>query len=169
MKKRNVLYFLLYAVILMINILIVLSKKSSMAISEFSIPALFLMIAMIINGILSYLLRHKGNGLTFSRFDCNPFAPDRDYTFEESYTKRFFIMLKIYCIVIPFYIPQIFFASNYLQTLWALLTFFIPQIVFIIMGVTDVLKDVKEYKAKTEQLEKERLLQEQREELGKWK
>ncbi|GEM_PF-3980537 len=169
MKKRNVLYFLLYAVILMINILIVLSKKSSMAISEFSIPALFLMIAMIINGILSYLLRHKGNGLTFSRFDCNPFAPDRDYTFEESYTKRFFIMLKIYCLVIPFYIPQIFFASNYLQTLWALLTFFIPQIVFIIMGVTDVLKDVKEYKAKTEQLEKERLLQEQREELGKWK
>ena len=169
MKKRNVLYFLLYAVILMINILIVLSKKSSMAISEFSIPALFSMIAMIINGILSYLLRHKGNGLTFSRFDCNPFAPDRDYTFEESYTKRFFIMLKIYCLVIPFYIPQIFFASNYLQTLWALLTFFIPQIVFIIMGVTDVLKDVKEYKAKTEQLEKERLLQEQREELGKWK
>ncbi|OKZ68173.1 MAG: hypothetical protein BHV88_13535 [Clostridiales bacterium 41_12_two_minus] len=169
MKKRNVLYFLLYAVILMINILIVLSKKSSMAISEFSIPALFLMIAMIINGILSYLLRHKGNGLTFSRFDCNPFAPDRDYTFEESYTKRFFIMLKIYCLVIPFYIPQIFFASNYLQTLWALLTFFIPQIVFIIMGVTDILKDVKEYKAKTEQLEKERLLQEQREELGKWK
>ena len=169
MKKRNVLYFLLYAVILMINILIVLSKKSSMAISEFSIPALFLMIAMIINGILSYLLRHKGNGLTFSRFDCNPFAPDRDYTFEESYTKRFFIMLKIYCLVIPFYIPQIFFASNYLQTLWALLTFFIPQIVFIIMGVTDVLKDVKEYKAKTEQLEKERLFQEQREELGKWK
>lgn len=169
MKKRNVLYFLLYAVILMINILIVLSKKSSMAISEFSIPALFLMIAMIINGILSYLLRHKGNGLTFSRFDCNPFAPDRDYTFEESYTKRFFIMLKIYCLVIPFYIPQIFFASNYLQTLWALLTFFIPQIVFIIMGVTDVLKDVKEYKAKAEQLEKERLLQEQREELGKWK
>lgn len=169
MKKRNALYFLLYAVILMINILIVLSKKSSMAISEFSIPALFLMIAMIINGILSYLLRHKGNGLTFSRFDCNPFAPDRDYTFEESYTKRFFIMLKIYCLVIPFYIPQIFFASNYLQTLWALLTFFIPQIVFIIMGVTDILKDVKEYKAKTEQLEKERLLQEQREELGKWK
>lgn len=169
MKKRNVLYFLLYAVILMINILIVLSKKSSMAISEFSIPALFLMIAMIINGILSYLLRHKGNGLTFSRFDCSPFAPDRDYTFEESYTKRFFIMLKIYCLVIPFYIPQIFFASNYLQTLWALLTFFIPQIVFIIMGMTDVLKDVKEYKAKTEQLEKERLLQEQREELGKWK
>lgn len=169
MKKRNVLYFLLYAVILMINILIVLSKKSSMAISEFSIPALFLMIAMIINGILSYLLRHKGNGLTFSRFDCSPFAPDRDYTFEESYTKRFFIMLKIYCLVIPFYIPQIFFASNYLQTLWALLTFFIPQIVFIIMGVTDILKDVKEYKAKTEQLEKERLLQEQREELGKWK
>lgn len=169
MKKRNVLYFLLYAVILMINIHIVLSKKSSMAISEFSIPALFLMIAMIINGILSYLLRHKGNGLTFSRFDCNPFAPDRDYTFEESYTKRFFIMLKIYCLVIPFYIPQIFFASNYLQTLWALLTFFTPQIVFIIMGVTDILKDVKEYKAKTEQLEKERLLQEQREELGKWK
>jgi hypothetical protein len=37
------------------------------------------------------------------------------------------------------------------------------------MGIVNTLKEVKEDKAKKEQLEKERLLQEQREELGKWK
>jgi hypothetical protein len=170
MKKRGVLYLLLYAVILMINMLIVLSQTSTIAISRFSLPALFLMIIMIIHSMVSYMLRHKGNYLPFRRFGHpNPFTTDKDYTFEELYIKRFFFMLKIYCLVIPFYIPQIFLTSTYFESLWALVTFLTPQVVYVIMGIVDTLKDVKEYKAKREQLEKERLSQEQREELGKWK
>ena len=37
------------------------------------------------------------------------------------------------------------------------------------MGIVDTLKEAKEDKTKKEQLEKERLVQEWREELGKWK
>lgn len=68
-----------------------------------------------------------------------------------------------------FFIPQIFLTSTYFESLWALCTFFSPQVVYVIMGIINTLKEVKEDKAKKEQLEKERLLQEQREELGKWK
>ena len=106
----------------------------------------------------------------FRRFGHpNPFTTDKDYTFDELYIKRFYIMLKIYCLAIPFFIPQIFLTSTYFESLWALCTFFSPQVVYVIMGIINTLKEVKEDKAKKEQLEKERLLQEQREELGKWK
>ena len=55
------------------------------------------------------------------------------------------------------------------ESIWALITFLTPQVVYVIMGIVDTLKEVKEDKTKKEQLERERLLQEQREELGKWK
>jgi len=92
MKKRGVLYLLLYAVVLMINMLIVLCQTSNIAISRFSLPALFLMIIMAIHALLSYLLRYKGNYLQFRRFGRpNPFATDKKYTFNELYIKRFFL------------------------------------------------------------------------------
>lgn len=128
------------------------------------------MIIMVIQAILSYVLRHKGNYLPFRRFGHpNPFTTDKDYTFKDSYVNRFFFMLKVYCLAIPFYIPQIFLTSSYFESLWALVVFFFPQIVYVIMEIADTLKDVKEDKAKKEQLDKERLAQERREELGKWK
>ena len=170
MKKKSFLYFLVYAVVLMINILIVLSQISNIRVSSFSLPALFLMIIMVIHAALSYLLRHKGNYLPFRCFGrSNPFATDKDYTFNDLYINRFFFMLKIYCLAIPFYIPQIFLTSSYIGSHLALVVFFSPQVVYVIMGIVDTLKDVKEAKVKEEQLEKERLDQAQREELGKWK
>ncbi|MBQ9416871.1 MAG: hypothetical protein IJU20_08560 [Clostridia bacterium] len=158
----------MYVVILTTNVFLVLLNKDNARISNFSLPAIFLMIIMIIHAAMSYVLRHKGNYLPFGRHH-NPFTTDKDYTFDELYIKRFFIMLKIYCLAIPFFIPQIFLTSTNFESLWALCTFFSPQVVYVIMGIINTLKEVKEYKAKKEQLEKERLLQEQREELGKWK
>ena len=170
MKKKPLLYFIVYSLALAVNILIVFCNKTNINVSRFSLPAIILMFFMIIHAMLSYVLRHKGNFLPFRRFGHpNPFITDKDYTVEELYMKRFFFMLKIYCLVIPFYIPQIFLTSTYFESLWALVAFLTPQVVYVIMGIVDTLKDVKEYKAKREQLEKERLSQEQREELGKWK
>ena len=149
--------------------IIVLINVYRAHVSSFSLPAIFLMFCMVIHAILSYVLRHKGNYLPFRRFGHpDPFATDKDHAFENSYMKRFSIMLGIYCIAIPFYIPQIFLTSSYTETLWALAVFFFPQFVYGILGIADTFKDVKEDKAKKEQLEKERLAQEQREEMGKW-
>lgn len=170
MKKRRVLYFLLFAVVLTANILIVVSQISNVKVSTYSLPALLCMIIMAIHAVLSYLLRNKGNFLPFSRLGSpNPFADDKDYTFEDSYVKRFFFMLKVYCLAIPFYIPQIFLTSSYAGSFWALVVFFAPQVVYVVMESVDISKDVKDSRARQEQLEKERVAQEQREELGKWK
>lgn len=170
MRKRGLPYFLLYTVVLIINMFIVWIYKDNARVSIFSLPSLLLMSIMIIHAIVSYVLRYKGNYLPFRSFGRpNPFTTDKDYTFNELYINRFFIMLKIYCLSIPFYIPQIFLTSSYMESLWALIVFFFPQFVYVIVGIVDTLKDVKESKVKTEQLEKERLAQERREELGKWK
>ena len=170
MKKRRFLYFIVYAVILAINILIALSQINSLNLSRFSLPAMFCMFIMVIQAVLSYVLRHKGNYLFFRRYaHPNPFTSDKDYTFNDEYLNRFFFMLKIYCLAIPFYIPQIFLTSSHRTTLWALVPILFPQIVYVIMGIVDTLKDVKENKIKKEQLERERLDQERREEQGKWK
>ena len=167
MKRRSRLYFLAYAVVLAANILIVLLHKESARVSAFSSPAVFLMAAMVVQAILSYTLRYKGNYLWFGRFgQPKPFASDKDTALEEVYINRFFLMLKVYCIAIPFYIPQIFLTSSYAETLWALAVFFFPQVVFVIMGIADTIKDVKEDRIKKEQSEQERLLQERREEQG---
>ena len=166
MKKNTLLYFIIYSIVLITNVLIVLLHISNASISSFSLPAIFLMAAMIINAIISYCLRHKGNYLPFIRLARpNPFLSDRDYTFEDEYLNRFFFLLKVYCLVIPFYIPQIFLASSHLQSLWALVPFFVPQAVHIVMGIRGTLREVK----KEEQLKEELLEQERREELGEWK
>ena len=129
MKKRNLLYFIIYAVVLMVNILIVSNQISNARVSSFSLPALFLMFIMLIHAILSYVLRHKGNYLPFRRFTHpNPFASDKDYTFKDGYINRFSFMLKIYFLAIPFYIPQIFLTSSYIASLWALVPFFSPRL-----------------------------------------
>ena len=170
MKKRTLLYFTIYVTVLIVNVLIVLAQINTANVSSFSLPAVFFMFTMIIHAVLSYFLRHKGNYLPFKRFTHpTPFASDRDDTFRDEYLNRFFFMFKVYCLAIPFYIPQIFLTSSPMQSLWSLVPLFFPQAVYVVMGVRDTLKEVKKDKVQKEQLEKERLEQERREELGKWK
>ena len=133
MKKGTLLYFTVFVLVLIVNLIIVLCQLSNATVSCFSLPAIFLMFMMSIQAILSYILRHKGNYLHFNRSHPNPFAPDEDYTFKSEYLNRFFFMLKIYCLAIPFYIPQIFLTSSYIMSLWALVPYFSPQIVYIVI------------------------------------
>lgn len=170
MKKRTWLYFIIYGLVLAVNLLVLFCQKNNTDISFHSLPAIILMFLMMIHAASSYILRHKGNYLPFKRFThLIPFASDKDHTYKAEYLNRFFIMLKVYCLAIPFYIPQIFLTSSYAETLWALVPFFMPQLIYVIMGIADTLSDVKEDKIKKTQSEKERLEQERREAQGKWK
>lgn len=170
MQKKRYMYFIVYAFVLVANVAIVLFQISRANISTFSLPAIFLMIIMVMHAILSFALRHKGNYLMLRGFtQPNPFAEDKDYTFDHLYLKRFSLMLRVYCLPIPFYIPLIFFTSNYVESLGALIPFFAPQVVYIVMGILDTTAEVKEDKLKKQQIERERLEQERRESEGKWK
>jgi len=122
-------------------------------------------------GVLAILLRHKGNLLFFRRSVFThiffaAFREDDPYTYTEEYGQEFRRMLLVFFLPIPFYIPVIFFVSGVPQMLLDLLLLFAPQFVFIAWGVRNTLKDVKAAKERAAALEKERIEQERREELG---
>jgi hypothetical protein len=122
-----------------------------------------------VNGILACLFKHKGNFLMFGKKHGFIFSQDKDYTFNDDHENEFRLMLLVYCAAIPFYLPVIFFASSWPQTLWTLFVLFVPQAIFIIQGIYKTVQDVKKEKLLQEQIQKERIEQERREELGRWK
>lgn len=163
------LIFCITLALLLVNIIPVLVFWGSATISVYSLPPMAVMALVVINGVLSCVFKHKGNFLMIRKYRSAIFSADKDYTFTDEYEKEFRWMLLIYCAAIPFYIPIIFFASSWSQTLWTLLVFFIPQVIFIAHGIYQTVQDVKEEKRRQAQLEKERKEQERREELGYWK
>lgn len=170
MQKKKLLYLIVFFAVLIANVLIVLFQINKASVSLFSVLPILLMLGMTIHAIYAYLLRHKGNYL-YKRVHgiINPFGPDKDYTFTDEYSDRFFFMLKIHCIVIPFYIPMIFLTEGYVQLLWIFVPAIFRESAYLAMGISETVKDIKEEKERNDQLEKERLEQERREELGKWK
>ena len=170
MKKQKIITLaVVYGLLVIGNIIPVLVNFEDAQITIYSIPAIFLMSVSVLHGTLSYFLRHKGNYLMLGRKNLELFAEEKDYTYSEKYLKRFFDMLELYCAAIPFYIPLIFLTETNIQTLWALVVFAFPQIVFVLQGIGDTMKEAKEAEIRRTLLEEERKEQERREEQGYWK
>ena len=103
------------------------------------------------------------------RWVSNIFSEDKEYTFTEEYERKFRWMLLVYFAAIPFYLPIICFATTWQQILWSLLVAFVPQGIFIGCGIAGTIGEAKKERLRQAQLEKERIEQERREELGRWK
>lgn len=168
MKKRLIFIFFM-SISILINTIPLFVFKHSIAFSMLSRFPLIVMILVSVNGILSYFFRHKRNFLHFGTPRGSIVVTNKDYIFSKEYIREFYWNFIVYCFAIPFYIPCIFFSTKPIHSLWTLCVLSAPQIVFIVYGIMNTLKDVKEDKLKKEQLAKERLEQERREELGKWK
>jgi len=170
MKKQNIIALGIFHGLLWVgNIIAVVVNKDDAQITRYSVPAILLMALMSVNGALAYFLRHKGNYLIFKKHRPSAFGSDKDHTYSAEYQKRFFTMLNIYCAAIPFYIPLIFLLSSYVQTLWALVVFVLPQAFFIAQEIGDFRKDAKEAEIKRKKQDEELKEQQKREELGYWK
>lgn len=96
------------------------------------------------------------------------FSPDKDLR-----EKKFDLMLVIYCSLLPFYLPTAFLTYKLQCVIPTIVLFFIPtlvsQIYDMIYFFTTAHKNKLIQQQKDAQYEKERLEQERREELGKWK
>jgi hypothetical protein len=90
---------------------------------------------------------------------------DEDFAFSPEYQNEFALTLFVYCAAIPFHIPVIFFATYGFTFLSSTVIFLIPQLIFIIRGAIFVAKTFEVEK----QYDRERIEQEKRESLGKWK
>ncbi len=164
---KKIIAILLF-ILSLLNIIPLFIFKDDIAISQYSIPPLMLMLIVIINGVLALIFKHKGNFFIIRKYN-NPFTNDKDYTFTPEYDKMFILSFAIYFAPIPFYLPLIFFTRNWAQTLFSLLLLALPQIIFIIQGMIETAKDVKADKIKKQQQEQKLREQQIREELGHWK
>ncbi len=170
MKKRIFALSLFFSVL--INVLPLFFLKEKIRWGEQSYVALAMMILVSANGILSYVFRHKGNYLSFGAPKSSLWwsrAQAKKITESKEYKERFLWQLLIYLAVIPFYIPCICFIKTWTQTLWLLCLIFLPQVIFILMDIKDMLREIKEQRAKEEIREQELREQEKREELGRYK
>ena len=168
MKKR-LLFLCFFSFSVLINIIPLLIFKGKAVISNYSYAAIGVITLVSANGILSYFLRHKGNFLSFATPRGDIWGSDKDYTFSKEYNREFYWQFVVYFVTSPFYIPCIFFPSNWLHTLWTLCVLFAPQMVYVVYGILSTLKDVKEYRATQQKREQELKEQQQREEMGRFK
>ncbi len=167
MKKSFIIYA--FAISLLINAVPLFIFRDALVFSKQSIVSLVIMILVSINGIACYLLRHKGNFLPLGKPRGDALSADKDYTFTKEYKKEFYWQFAVYALSIPFFLPCIFFVSKWEQSLWTLCVAFVPQFIYIVYGISNTVKEAKEYRELKEKQERELKEQEQKEELGRFK
>lgn len=174
-REKHMLYYTIaFVALLLLNILSVVIFREYAGITKYSIPAIALMIFAILYGLAACVFKRTGNFLRYNYrflkyFIFKFFDQEKEYTFTVDYEERFYKMLAIYFIVIPFYIPCIFFSRNVSTMPIAIIVFLVPQIVFICLDIADRMRSVKYRKQEERRQDEERKEQERREEMGYWK
>ena len=176
----NKIYIAVFSLILLSNIFAVYHFSEYAELSASSILPALIMLASIVLAILAYDFRFRqGCSARFLSFNIYTeplniarlipkLLKDENFAFSPEYQKEFALTLFIYCAAIPFHIPVIFFGSN-LKFLSSFGIFAIPQIIFLIRGVTFVTKEIKLQNEIDTNYEIERKEQEKLESIGKWK
>ena len=170
MKKRIVfICFFLFS--LVINIIPLFVFKDKVAFSALSIFSALAMIGIVMNGIQSYLLRHKANYISFCtiRGITTMYGPDREITFTEEYSREFYWQFVLYWFAVPFYIPCIFFGTELVHFLWTVCVVFVPQTAYLINDIVKDLRKQKEIRRENKIRKQELEEQRKREELRYFK
>ena len=169
MKKRKI-FLCVVSVSVLINVIPLLIFKNKASLSNYSYFSVIIMIMAVIHGVFSFFLRHKRNFLLARKYAGSVFSEDKDYTFTEKYEREFFWQFCVFWFAIPFYIPCIFFVSGrFLRFLLPVCVYFIPQLIYIVYGISGTLKNVKEYRALQEKQKQELMEAQRREEMGYFK
>ena len=166
---KKVIFSGLFAISVLVNIIPLLVFKDAIVISKQSLISVMIMVLVSINGIMSYFLRHKGNFLSFGKPRGSALSADKEYTFTEEYNKEFYWQFLVYFLTIPFYIPCIFFVSEWTHLLWTLCVLLVPQAIYVAYGILNTVKEVKEHRLAQQKREEELKEQMRKEELGRFK
>lgn len=168
MKKKLIFIGILLTSVL-VNTLPLFIFKDSIVLSKQSSVSFVVMLLVSANGTASYFLRHKGNFLSFGKPRGSALSEDKAYTFTDEYQKAFFLQFSVYWFAIPFYLPCIFFVSEWVHLLWTLCVIFVPQVIFIAFGVFTTIKEAKDYRLLQRNQDQELREQQKREEMGRFK
>ncbi len=126
-------------VLLLLNVIPVLVLPERAGLSNYSLFPTVLMVLVMVNGLAACIDKHKGNYLMLGSRRGAGFTPHRSYTKSDRYEKEFRWMLLV------------------------------PQTVFLVHDIYGSIQSAKELRQIQAQRERERVEQERREELGRWK
>ena len=156
--------------LVLVNAVPVLVLPDKAALTRYSYPPGILLIFVTIYGLCALIDKHKGNHFLLESPRERSFSYNKSYTYTDKYEREFRLSLLIYFGAIPFYIPLIFFARSFpLSAGLSLAVLLIPQLALAIPGIRESIQHAKERKQILAERERERIEQERREELGKWK
>ena len=142
--KRKIIFFSIFLFSLILNIIPLCVFDYQVTITDFSRFPIIVMVLVSVNGILSYIFRHRGNFLTIKNRGFNAWrAPQKKLP--QKHYEKFFWQFIVYWSAIPFYLPCIHFGlvSKGYHILWTLLILGIPQTVFFIYDTIQLIKIMK--------------------------
>lgn len=167
LKYSHVIYTV--AATLIISLILTVIFWRPFEYSGFSLISIALALIMIINAILAIVYKHKGNFFLRKMYLSSILSKDRDYTFTDEYENKFRLTLLVHCGVIPFYLPVILVTQGWTQSALALSICLIPEAFFLIYQIGQTFSDAKKEMHRQQQQDKERIEQEKREELGRFR
>ena len=160
--------FLVVALSLLVNSLILLLFWDRVKITSASIISIFLASVYLLSAVLvclkkhtpdAFEMRHRHSLKNWRWEDCSEEVSDEE-------EREFRFAMLVYWSVIPFYLPIIFFSTHFAHGLFSLLLVYLPQIVYFVQSIKHTRKFMREMH---ERDVRERKEQEAREEMGRWK
>ena len=175
LKKSNLIFVFLSVAILIACVLPVILDENA-AISFNSLPAIVFGVCSFIYAIIAFLNKEHGNLFVLGKNKLfiaflRSQSDDNPNTDSDEYRKEFALSAFIFCASIPFYIPLAFFAKSFYSALSSALSVTILRILFtlILVLVPRIIKNAQEKKQGRIKDEADRIEQERRESMGKWK
>ena len=169
-RKTNSMYALLSISILIINVIVIVIFRDSIAITKYSIPSLVFAFCSLVYAIIAIAFRDRVN-LFFLNLHIIAKIFNKSYNETQEYKEDFLRFALVYCASIPIYITASLFADNfYSGIIWALDISIVREAIIIFMGlVPPFVKNIKAKKQQRTKDEADRKEQERRESMGNWK
>lgn len=179
MRKYRKINAIIIVAVFIVSILPMLLLWNRLQVTKYSIPAICFLVFHLLYGLTAYIFQHKGNFLRLNLYflrqmDFFLFCKEnKEYTFTKEYEQEFNRMLAIYYSVVPMYVPCIFLSATPTVMVVPLVVFAIPQVYLLIKEKREDAAYIKERirmkKQMDDVLEQQRIEQERRESMGKWK
>ena len=175
LNKRNLIFVILSIAILIACVLPVILNENAV-ISFNSLPAIAFGVCSFVYAIIAFLNKEHGNlfilgknklFVAFLRSQSND-NPDIN---NDEYKKEFALSAFIFCSSILFYIPLAFFAKSFYTALSSALSVTIIRLLltFVLVLIPRLLKNAQNKKQGRIKDEADRIEQECRKSMGKWK
>ena len=175
LKKSKIIFIVLSILILFACVFPVILNENA-AISFNSAPAIVFGVCSSVYAVIAFLNKEHGNAFILGRNKLfvtflRSLKDDNPTTDSDEYKKEFMLSAFVFCASIPLYIPLAFFAKNFYTALSSALSVTMLRILitFVLVLIPRIIKNAQDKKQGRIKDEADRIEQERRESMGKWK